>query len=59
MERNKRKDYSLFLSGIYKEEFDKVTYSNAEMKKENRASRNPVDPEFSVQQKYPSLVKDK
>lgn len=59
LERNKRKDYSLFLSGIYREEFDKVTYSNAEMKKENRASRNPVDPEFSVQQKYPSHVKEK
>lgn len=29
---------SLFLSGIYKEEFDKVTYSNAEMKKEKQSA---------------------
>ena len=29
------------------------------MKKENRASRNPVDPGISVQQKYPLNVKEK
>ena len=29
------------------------------MKKENKVSRNPVDLEFSVQQKYPSNVKEK